>query len=284
VKAIVATDKFWGIGKDNNLLFHIPEDMKFFKSQTEGKVVLMGSKTFESLPGGKPLPNRINLVLSNSTMLTTNGTSCFIGNYQDLEPIIKRYDPDDVYLIGGGSVYKKFLHDCTEVYVTRYNKSFSSDTFFPNLHRENYVMREVIQSGEYDGAEYKITRWENIPESVYVMTGIYVDRSAGIHEYILSKDGLSFTNEDGNHHSSEFMRDYITNLYNSWEHFVITHDEKRVQDGIWRYRRTAVDDNNGIYCSMEAYGSDIDECSDNSIRLCDFLHNTYLESSTQISY
>lgn len=283
MKAIAATDKFWGIGKDNQLLFHIPEDLKFFKQQTEGKVVLMGRKTFESLPGGNPLPNRINVVLTNSGSFTTNGVSLFMGNCVDVEPILSKYDPDDIYVIGGGSIYKRFLHECDEIFITRYDKAYKPDTFFPNLYRENYQMSEVVKSGTHDDAEYQICRFTNAGEEpFYKMTGTYMDRNNGIHKYIISTDGTTFMSTHGYEYDDEFMRNYIKALYNSWEDFHIDHNENKVQNGVWRYQRRAVNDSKGIYCSMETYGCDIDECSDNSIRMCDYLQRVYLENNTKL--
>ena len=280
MKAIVAVDKFWGIGKHNELLYHIPEDLKFFKRQTEGKVVLMGRKTFESLPGGNPLPNRTNLVLTHTPSFQTKSVSCYIGDGLNILPMLDKYDPDDVYVIGGGSIYRKFLHDCDEVFVTHYDRSYNPDTFFPNLYRENYKIGELIQTGEHGGYEYRIVKWVNAgDEPFYKMTGTYIDRNNGVHVTILSYDNETFVDESGVEYDRELMRDYIKHLYNSWDHFIISHDENKVQDGIWRYQRKAVEHNDGIYCTMETYGKDIDECSDNSLRMCDFLHRAFLENN-----
>ena len=279
MKAIVATDKFWGIGKNNQLLFHIPDDLKFFKNKTEGKVVLMGRKTFESLPGGSPLPNRLNLVLTNKGSLRTNGTSLYIGNWEEIKVILNKYDPDDIYVIGGQSIYTKFLHQCDEIFVTRYYKVFKPDVFFPNLYRENYKLAEIIKSGEYDNANYEICRFVNAGNnSYYKMTGTYVDRNADVHRHIISTDGVTFTDTHGNEYDHEFMKTYITSVYNSWESFHIDHNESKVQDGVWRYQRRAISDTNGIYCSMETYGCNIDECSDNSLKMCGYLQRIYLEN------
>lgn len=140
VKAIVAADKAWGIGYDNKLLCHIPADLKRFKEITEGNVVIMGSKTFESI-GSVPLPNRINIVVTydySSPVRDSNGVI-----YMDMKNVvdyilcnqnIKGYLNRDIYIIGGASIYKQLLAYCDEVLVTRIDKVFeNADTFFPDI-------------------------------------------------------------------------------------------------------------------------------------------------------
>lgn len=131
MKAILHVDKEWGIGKNNSLMFHIPRDMKFFKETTIGNVVVMGSNTLKSFPNGKPLKDRINIVLY------PNGEKrddCIIVNsLEELFAEIKKYPPEKVFVIGGGMMYKTLLPYCSEVLVTKVNANGSADTFFENL-------------------------------------------------------------------------------------------------------------------------------------------------------
>ena len=104
---IVAVDNKWGIGKNGGLLTHLPTDLKYFKEHTQGKVVVMGRKTLESLPGKKGLPNRVNYVLTTNPDYEAEG--CIIVNSEDeLFGALEQYDPDDVLLIGGAALYNAY--------------------------------------------------------------------------------------------------------------------------------------------------------------------------------
>ncbi len=135
MKAIVAVDLNWGIGFKGNLLQRIPEDMKLFKQMTLGKVVVMGRETFESLPGKEPLKDRINIVLSKDRkFINENVNIC--RSIDELSHEIKKYNSDDVFVIGGESVYTQLLPYCTEAYVTKIHNSYVADKYFYNLDKE----------------------------------------------------------------------------------------------------------------------------------------------------
>ena len=156
MKAIVAIDKLWGIGKDGNLLFNNKEDMKFFKETTIGKVVVMGRKTFESLPNG-PLKDRMNLVITNRDY--ENDKNVKFGDIDTINEIIKKYDTNDIFIIGGASIYEQFLYRCDTVYVTHNSKAYDADTYMPNLAFEGFIPKQItnIQS---DSDEYiRIEEW-----------------------------------------------------------------------------------------------------------------------------
>lgn len=137
MKAIVAIDNLWGIGKDGKLLFHIKEDMKFFKKMTINKVVVMGRKTFESLPNGS-LKDRINLVITSNKSYESHDNVIF-GDIDEINEEIKKYDTNDIFIIGGEYVYKQFIHRCDTVYVTRDNNIYEADRRMPNLALEGFV-------------------------------------------------------------------------------------------------------------------------------------------------
>ena len=130
MRAIFCADEKWGIGKDNGLLFSLPKDMKFFRETTKGKVVVMGRKTLESFPDGAPLKGRVNIVLSSKE--PKEGT---VGakNMQELLALLKNYPAEDVFVIGGESVYRALLPYCEEVLVTKVAADGGADTFVPNL-------------------------------------------------------------------------------------------------------------------------------------------------------
>ena len=134
ISAIVAVDENWGIGFNGQLLEHIPEDMKFFKKITTGNVVIMGRKTWESLPI-KPLPDRLNLVVTSKG----RGVDCMTA-FIDMEEAkvraaMARNDREDNwFVIGGGQIYEQLLPLCDRVYVTKIHKAYENvDTYFPNL-------------------------------------------------------------------------------------------------------------------------------------------------------
>ena len=115
---IVCVDKNWGIGKDGKLLCHLKEDMKFFRDHTIGKVVVMGRSTLESLPKGEPLPDRTNIVLTHRSDFEKEGVKV-VHDMEELLEELNNYDPDDVMIIGGASVYNEMMDMCDKLYVTR---------------------------------------------------------------------------------------------------------------------------------------------------------------------
>ena len=128
---IVNVSENWAIGKGNSLLFHLSEDMKFFKSHTVGKTVVMGRKTLESLPKSNPLPNRTNIVLTRNADFEKDGVIV----YTDINKLIHDIkDNDDVYVIGGESIYRALLPYCDRSYVTKVSATVDgADAFMPDL-------------------------------------------------------------------------------------------------------------------------------------------------------
>ena len=131
MKAIVAVDKNWGIGKKNDLLFSLPEDMKFFRTTTLNKVVVMGSNTLKSFPNGNPLKNRTNIVLFPGG---ENREDCkIVQSLDELREELKKYREDDVFIIGGAMMYKTMLPYCSEVLVTKVDADGEAEVFYENL-------------------------------------------------------------------------------------------------------------------------------------------------------
>ncbi len=130
---IVAADKNWGIGKANQLLDHIPEDMKFFRETTKGKAVIMGKNTFLSFPNQKPLPNRLNIVLTHDPDFCREGIEVCDSLEKAVEIAKKTYADEDIFIIGGDSVYACAEPLCNVAYVTKIHKAYDADRFMVNL-------------------------------------------------------------------------------------------------------------------------------------------------------
>ena len=158
IKAIVHADKEWGIGKNNDMMFSLPKDMKFFRETTLGNMVVMGGNTLRSFPNGNPLKNRINVVLSR----TLSREDCKIArSYEELKTAIKEAETD-VYVIGGGEVYRELLPYCEEVLVTKVDAVGGASVFFPNLD-EKSEFSCVYQSEpiEDNGLIIRFTTYKN---------------------------------------------------------------------------------------------------------------------------
>lgn len=159
MKAIVAVDLNWGIGYDGRLLQIIPEDMKFFKTQTIGNVVVMGRETFETLPGKAPLKDRINIVLSRNKNFTNDRVIICNSVEVTLEKL-KKYPSDNIFIIGGESIYKEFLPYCNEIYLTKIQSKYKANKFFPNIDRDRgWILDSGSEMKEYKGIKYNFNRY-----------------------------------------------------------------------------------------------------------------------------
>ena len=145
MNCIVNVDKNWGIGLKNQLLVSIPADLRFFQSKTKGKVVIFGRSTLETFPGGKPLKNRINIIITRNPDYKVPDAVVAHSVKEALE-IAAKYPPEDVYIIGGASIYRQFLPYCDTAYVTKTDYSYEADTYFPNLDQDHEW--ECIEEGE----------------------------------------------------------------------------------------------------------------------------------------
>lgn len=132
MKIIVAVDKEWGIGYKGDLLIRIRDDLMNFRSLTVGKTVICGSNTVATFPGGRALKNRTSIVLNPSPDYTVDGAAVAHSIEEALDAV-KDIDTDDVFVIGGASIYRQMLPYCDECIVTRIEKSFEKDVWFDNL-------------------------------------------------------------------------------------------------------------------------------------------------------
>ncbi len=160
MKAILHADKEWGIGKANGLMFSIPADMKFFRETTTGNVVVMGSNTLKSFPGGRPLKNRTNIVLWPGGEKRDDCT--VVGSLDELFAEIKKYNSDKVFVIGGAMMYKTLLPYCDEVLVTRVEAVGGADAYFENLdNNPDFELAYCSQPQETNGYTIRFTTYKN---------------------------------------------------------------------------------------------------------------------------
>lgn len=157
---IVVVDEKWGIGKKNDLLFRLKKDMKFFRETTTGKVVVMGANTFASFKNGA-LPNRINIVLDASG--TYHDGAVTVSTVEALNQELTKYNTDDVFIIGGASVYRLMLNGCDTAYITKVQADGQAELFFPNLD-EMTEWKLTEQSEPVADGDYIITfcKYEHI--------------------------------------------------------------------------------------------------------------------------
>ena len=140
MNVIVAVDKNWAIGNKGQLLTAIPADQKLFREETMGKVVVMGRKTLESLPGGQPLYGRTNIVLTHDKNYKVKGAVVCHSLEETLEEL-KKYASEDIFICGGQGIYEQFLPYCNVAHVTYIDYSYEADTYFPNLETDpNWVV------------------------------------------------------------------------------------------------------------------------------------------------
>lgn len=157
---IVAVDEKWGIGKNNSLLASIPGDMKYFKEHTTGKVVVMGRKTLESMPGSKGLPNRTNFVLTSNKDYQAE-RAIVVNSEEELFENLKQYDAEDVYLLGGASMYNKYYKLCDKLYITKMQADLGADAFIVNIDKdENYKVISESDDMTENGITYRFLVYE----------------------------------------------------------------------------------------------------------------------------
>lgn len=132
---VVAVDENWAIGNKNQLLVRIPNDHKMFRELTTGKVVVLGRKTLETFPQGLPLKNRTNIILSTDPNYQVKD-AIVAHSIEELLTVLKDYDDEDVFIIGGDSIYKQMLPYCKVAHVTKIDHAYEADRYFPNLDKD----------------------------------------------------------------------------------------------------------------------------------------------------
>ena len=157
---IVAVDKNWAIGKNNKMMWSIPADMRFFREKTIGHVVIMGRKTLESFPNGLPLKNRTNIVLTADSDYHAAG-AVIVHTLEKLLEKLKEYEGEELFVIGGESIYRQLLPYCDTAYVTKIDHAYAADTYFPNLDEmPEWTMTEVSEEQTSFDLEYVFSKYE----------------------------------------------------------------------------------------------------------------------------
>lgn len=160
MNCIVAVDENWAIGYKNELLVRIPADQKFFRQETTGKVVVLGRKTLETFPQGRPLPNRINIIVSTKKDYEVKD-AIVVHSIEELLEELKKYDTNDVYIIGGDSIYRQMLPYCDTAHVTKIDRAYEADTHFPNLDEmDEWVITADSEEQVYFDLTYHFLKYE----------------------------------------------------------------------------------------------------------------------------
>ena len=161
MKCIAAVDNNWAIGFKGKLLVSIPNDQKMFRTETAGKVVVLGRKTLETFPNAIPLKNRINIILTHDPDYKA-ADALIAHSDEELFALLKSYDSDDIYIIGGDSVYKRYYRYCDTAIITKIDQVYESDAFFPNLDKDDdWVMTAESEEMTYFSVEYTFREYKN---------------------------------------------------------------------------------------------------------------------------
>ena len=159
IRIIVHADREWGIGKNNDMMFSLPKDMKFFRETTLGHTVVMGGNTLRSFPNQKPLKNRTNIVLSRGQV---RDDCIIVPTFDELKKAILDRKNEDIYVIGGGVIYKELLPYCEEVLVTKVDAVGGAEVFFPDLDAdENFACIYESEPIDDNGLTIRFTTYKN---------------------------------------------------------------------------------------------------------------------------
>ena len=157
---IASVDANWAIGKNNQLLVRIPADMKFFRETTTGKVVVMGRKTLESFPNGQPLKNRTNIVLTHDRSYQVKD-AIVVYSMDELHEELKKYPSEDIYIIGGESIYRQMVDECDVAHITKVDFAYDADAHFPNLdEKPEWQITQDSEEQTYFDLIYHFYRYE----------------------------------------------------------------------------------------------------------------------------
>ena len=157
---IVAVDQNWAIGNKNELLVRIPNDHKHFREETTGKIVVLGRKTLETFPQGLPLKNRTNIILSRDKNYKVKD-AIIVHSVDELLEELKKYNDEDVYIIGGESIYRQMLPYCNVAHVTKIDHAFEADTYFPNLDEDgNWFIAADSDEQTYFDLTYQFIKYQ----------------------------------------------------------------------------------------------------------------------------
>jgi len=159
MKLIAVCDKKWGIGKQGKLLCHLPGDLKYFKENTLGKTLVMGRKTLESLPQGKPLPGRKTVILTGNSDYRPEECAVCSG----IDELLSEYGKEDLIVAGGGQIYEQLLKYCDTCLITKIDGDLEADVFLPDLDkRPEFELTWQGDRIEENGITYRFTKYERV--------------------------------------------------------------------------------------------------------------------------
>ncbi len=162
MNAIVAVDNNWAIGNKGQLLVSIPADHKMFRQETLHKVIVYGRKTLETFPMAQPLDKRVNIILSRNPGYKVRD-SIVVHRVEELLEELQKYDTNDVYIIGGDSVYRQMLPYCDTVHVTKVDYEYEADAYFPNLDRDpEWEITADSDEQTYFDLAYEFLKYERV--------------------------------------------------------------------------------------------------------------------------
>lgn len=157
---IVAVDKNWAIGNRGDLLIRIPNDHKHFREETTGKVVVLGRKTLETFPQGMPLKNRTNIILTHDSEYQVKD-AVIVHSVDELLEQLKAYNGEDIYVIGGDSVYRQLLPYCDVAHVTKIDHAYEADAYFPDLDQDpQWEITADSEEQTYFDIAYQFIKYE----------------------------------------------------------------------------------------------------------------------------
>lgn len=157
---IAAVDSKWGIGKNRELLVRIPSDQKLFRQETMGKVIVLGRRTLATFPQGMPLAGRTNIVLTTDLSFCVKG-AIVVHSLEELWEVLKPYASEDVYVVGGESVYRELLPYCDTAHLTLIDHTYEADAFFPNLEEDPaWQMTQESDEQTYFDLTYTFVKYE----------------------------------------------------------------------------------------------------------------------------
>ena len=159
---IAAVDRNWAIGYKNELLVRIPEDQNWFRETTTGKAVIMGRKTLESFPNKSPLKNRLNVVITSDMNYSVPG-AVVVHSIDEAVEAVRDYADDDVYVIGGESIYRQMLPLCSTAHITKVDYAYQADAHFPDLDKEEgWKITETSDERTYFDIIYEFIKYERV--------------------------------------------------------------------------------------------------------------------------
>ena len=156
---IAAVDKNWGIGNRGELLVSIPKDQKMFRQETTGKVVVLGRKTLDTFPQKQPLPYRTNIIVTHDKSFQVKG-AIVVHSVEELLEELKKYPSEDIYIVGGESIYQQMMPYCDTAHITQIDHEYQADAFFPNLDEDpEWEMTAEGEEETYFDLEYRFVRY-----------------------------------------------------------------------------------------------------------------------------